>query len=125
MAVTRWALTDAQNFVRYIVESNGPPALLPAGIAAARPADGVAVNTGDTFDGVSVTPRVPTPNETADANAASLKQKGFAAFASNQTFLAIVSPTQGQTLAQVQSLTKQVNALLKLATGLLQDTNGT
>ena len=61
----------------------------------------------------------------AQANAQTLEAKGAAAVASNITFLGIGSPSNAQVLAQVQSLTRQVNALIRLASSLLDSTSGT
>ena len=51
---------------------------------------------------------------TAESVLFDLATKARAAIAANQTFLGLGSPTNLQTLAQVQSLTKQVNALIRL-----------
>ncbi len=67
----------------------------------------------------------PDPLATAIANYALLYPKGVQAIANNQTFLAIPSPTQVQAVAQVQALTRQVNALIRVALGLLDVTDGT
>lgn len=53
-----------------------------------------------------------------------LLDRAPAAFANNQAFLALNSPTNAQTLAQVQALTRQVNALFKLTVDP-SDTAGT
>lgn len=65
------------------------------------------------------------PAGTPPANQAVLLAKAQAALASNATFLALAAPTQAQAVAQVQALTRQVNALVKLALGRLADTSGT
>ena len=57
--------------------------------------------------------------------AAVLASKAQAALSANATFLALASPTQAQTLAQVKTLTKECNALIRLALGLLDSTSGT
>ncbi len=56
-----------------------------------------------------------------------LKAKAVTALAANATYLAIVSPTNAQVVAQVRALTKEVNALIRLADGfaLLRDTSDT
>jgi len=59
------------------------------------------------------------------ANAASLQGKAQAALAANSTFQAIASPTNAQVLAQVQLLTKECNALIRLALNLLDTTSDT
>lgn len=69
----------------------------------------------------------PTPEEvaqTAATNAAVLRQRLQAAVSDDQTFLAIQSPTAGQTAAQVRALTKQVVALTRLLLQLTDSTDG-
>jgi hypothetical protein len=83
------------------------------------------VSPGDTFDGVTLTKAVPKPLTAEETNRRTLLDKGAQALASNATYLAIPSPTQAQAGAQVQSLTKQVNALIRLASSLLDTTDGT
>lgn len=51
---------------------------------------------------------------TQSANLASIITKAQNAIAVNKTFLALGSPTNAQTLAQVQALTKMVQALILL-----------
>lgn len=58
-------------------------------------------------------------------NTAALMVKAAAAQVSNATFLALASPTNAQTLAQVKALTRQSNALIKLASADLSNTTGT
>ena len=63
--------------------------------------------------------------DAADTNATTLRSKAIAALAVNATFLALVNPTTNQAVAQVQSLTRQVNALIRLAVNQLDSTTGT
>lgn len=56
------------------------------------------------------------------ANSVTLQSRAAAALASNRTFLALASPTNAQVLAQVQALTKQNTALIRL---LLNQFDGT
>lgn len=46
--------------------------------------------------------------------AQSLRAKAGSAIAANNTFLSLASPTNAQTLAQVQRLTREANALIRL-----------
>lgn len=69
-------------------------------------------DTGGNVLSISVT-CVPTAGTPA-ANAATLQQRAQTALTNNQTFLAIVSPTQAQAVTQVQALTRQVDALIRL-----------
>ena len=62
---------------------------------------------------------------TATLNLADLLAKAATAQTTNATFLAIASPTNAQTLAQVKALTRQVTVLIKLATDDLASTSGT
>lgn len=62
---------------------------------------------------------------TANANLAALLTKAANAIAANQTFQAIPSPTQAQGLAQIQALTLQVNALIRVVANQLSSQSGT
>lgn len=69
--------------------------------------------------------------QTADAskisidNGATLKTKAQQALAANATFLAIPTPTAAQNAAQAKALTRQVNGLIRLALGRLDDVSDT
>jgi hypothetical protein len=58
-------------------------------------------------------------------NRETLQARAQTALTANATFLALASPSNAQTLAQVQTLTKEANALIRLALGLLDSTAGT
>jgi hypothetical protein len=85
--------------------------------------DGTTVTTTVTANGQTVTV-VPGPNTPA-ANSATLQARAQLALDANATFLALASPTNAQTLAQVQTLTKECNGLIRLLLNLLDSTTGT
>lgn len=62
---------------------------------------------------------------TASNNFATVRTAATNAIASNQTFLGIASPTNAQAVAQIQALTRQVNALIRLVLNELSSTAGT
>lgn len=62
---------------------------------------------------------------TAANNETSLTDRARQALASNATFLNLVAPTNAQNAAQVKALTRQVNALIRLAVRALDSTDGT
>lgn len=61
----------------------------------------------------------------SDINLAALQSKAQAAIAANVTFLGLASPTTPQAVAQVQLLTRECSALIRLLLGLLDSTTGT
>ncbi len=62
---------------------------------------------------------------TADANAQTLRSRATAALAANATYLANAAPSNVQVAAQVRTLTKENNALIRLLLGLLSDVGDT
>lgn len=58
-------------------------------------------------------------------NQTALLQASANALATNATYQAIGTPTQAQAVAQVAALTRQVNALIRLAANQLTSTSGT
>lgn len=58
-------------------------------------------------------------------NADLLRSRATAALTANATFLAIASPTNAQVAAQVRTLTKENNALIRLLLNLLSDITDT
>lgn len=81
---------------------------------------GVSPVPGWNYDGSTFTVGAfaPTVRE-------SLLSKVNAAMNSNQTFLALGAPTNAQLSAQVTSLTRQVNALIRMVAEQLDSTTGT
>ena len=61
----------------------------------------------------------------AGGPSAVLASRARAALIANATFLALGSPTNAQTLAQVQLLTKECNGIIRLLLGVLDSTSGT
>jgi hypothetical protein len=60
-----------------------------------------------------------------EANRQTLQSRAEQALATNATFLAIASPTNAQTLAQVRALTRETTALIRLLLDKTGDTAGT
>lgn len=85
-------------------------------VEAQRPAlqTVVAAHTGD-----------PLPLTGERAVAADLRAKASAALSANDTFLALAAPSNAQTLTQVQRLTRECDALIRLVIGQLDSTTGT
>lgn len=63
--------------------------------------------------------------QTQATNADALRTKARAAITANDAFLALASPTNAQTLAQVRALTRETTALIRLAVKALDTTSGT
>lgn len=62
---------------------------------------------------------------TPQANAIDLQSKADNAIDANNTFLAIASPSNAQAITQVQRLTRENTAIIRLLLGLLDSTAGT
>lgn len=65
---------------------------------------------------------IPTASE---QNALTLRDRATQALAANAAFLALGAPTNAQVLTQVQRLTRECSALIRLAVDLLDTTDGT
>lgn len=61
--------------------------------------------------------------EVTETNRATIESRAVTALAGNRDFLALASPTNAQTLAQVKALTRQNTALIRLVLGALDDVN--
>lgn len=61
----------------------------------------------------------------AVTNETTLRDRAAAALTANDTFLALASPTNAQTLAQVQKLTRECSGLIRLVIRALDTTDGT
>lgn len=76
-------------------------------------------------DGVLVED-ITTPKPVEQYNAEVIRERVATALASNATFLALASPTNAQAVAQVQLLTREVNAIIRLlVTQQFDDISGT
>ena len=60
-----------------------------------------------------------------DKNAEAIRAKAKQALAANAAFLALASPSAAQNAAQIKLLTREVNALLRLALSEFADTSDT
>jgi hypothetical protein len=130
MTIQRCALIDNTTKVVLSVVDQDPASVVKGyipDVATLRPlkTDGTEdlitsrwtyVPASDTFTAPAA---LPVPNGQV------LRQRATAALTANATYLALASPTQGQAVAQVAVLTKECNALIRLALGLLDDITGT
>lgn len=66
-----------------------------------------------------------SPQPVDAANADALRAKAASALQANAAFLALAAPTNAQTVQQVQTLTRECNALIRLLIGALDTTAGT
>jgi hypothetical protein len=75
-------------------------------------------------DGVMVR-TVPVTYETTPEqdNDEAIRGQAAQALATNRTFIGLASPTNAQVVAQVKALSRQNNALIRLALGLLDGTD--
>lgn len=62
---------------------------------------------------------------TTAANAETLRDRAAQALVANRTFLAIGAPSNAQVVAQVQRLTRECSALIRLALGAVDDVSDT
>lgn len=60
-----------------------------------------------------------------DQNRVTLTERAAQALNANATFLGVASPTNAQVVAQVQRLTRECSALIRLLVGALDDISGT
>ncbi len=65
---------------------------------------------------------VPTPEQ---VNAATLRSRATQALTTNAAYLALTAPTAAQTTAQVQRVTRECSALIRLVLELTDTTDGT
>lgn len=56
-------------------------------------------------------------------NTATIRNNAQNALQANRDFLALASPTNAQTLAQVKALTRQTQALIRMTLGLMDGTD--
>lgn len=81
--------------------------------------------TDETGAVVCVTIRSTPKPGTPGANELALRDKAQQALTANAAYLAVASPTAAQNTAQIQRLTRECNALIRLLIGRLDDTAGT
>ena len=89
-------------------------ALWHARIADIVPLLVAAVTTLDPATGDPVLASRPPAEVTGASYAETLKAQAAAALAGDVTYLALTTPTTAQAVAQVQALTRQTNALIRL-----------
>ena len=72
-------------------------------------------------DGELLSETDETVDTTAVDNEMAIRERAAVALDANLTFLAITSPTNAQNAAQVKALTRQVNGLIRLTIGSLDE----
>lgn len=83
------------------------------------------VNQTFNADGTVAESTIVQVDVTADVVAFDLHTKARAALVANTAYLAIATPTNAQVVAQVQRLTRECSAIIKLLLEDLADTTGT
>ena len=83
------------------------------------------VSAIDAASAITAAQAVQTAAQQLVTNQQTLQSRAQAALTANATFLALPSPTAAQTLAQVQTVTKECSALIRLALNLFDSTVGT
>ena len=87
--------------------------------------DGTTVRTVWHSDGRPPEVTVTHPPGSKEANRRTITTKAQTALSANATFLALSSPTAAQIRTQVNRLTREVNALIRLQLGDLDTTQDT
>jgi hypothetical protein len=105
--------------------ADAPNANIPARSVRFYNADGTVASTRAYTAAENAAADAAAQTTLYAVNEAALLAKVPTALTANATYLALGAPTNAQTLAQVQRLTRQVNALLKLRANDLADTSGT
>jgi hypothetical protein len=125
---TTTATFEPIDLIYYIPFPNGMPDPQPV-IEVTGPVDGVwTVSSSDesiTQDLLDAGIASLARNNMIAQNMQELFDKVAAALPGNRDFLAIPSPTIEETDAQIKALTRQINALLILRTGVFDDISGT
>lgn len=87
--------------------------------------DDALIPSGLLLDDGTFVPVDTVPDETPEGNAhrETIKAQAAQALDTNRTFLALASPTNAQTLAQVKALTRQNVGIIRLVLNLLDDVN--
>lgn len=107
-----------------------------AGVLRERWDDATRTYTTFNASGAQTSTRPYTASENAEAdslalavvveaNRNSIRDKAAQAIATNDAFLALGNPNNAQTLTQVQRLTRENTALIRLVIGALDSTDGT
>jgi hypothetical protein len=86
--------------------------------------DGSTVRTVTYADGV-IERSFGFPPGSRPANMQALVDKAGQALAANSAFLAIATPTAAQNATQIQRLTRETTAIIRLLLGLTDTTDGT
>lgn len=97
-------------------------------IGAPLESTGSKTITADGVDDATLTQKVSAAAAVfvdRDANTAALQAKAVAAIQTNKTFLALASPTAAQVRDQTIALSREMNGIIKLLVGQVDDTSGT
>lgn len=97
-----------------VVVDGAAHALWHARLADIVPLVAATVTTLDPVTGTPVPAVRPTAELASVATAATLQAQAVTALTTDTTFLALATPTTVQAVAQVQALTRQTSALIRL-----------